>query len=193
MCNDITHTHITWNLCPFSPSPPAIGVRMFGLSSSSSTERQRRLRLMMDQCETVRFPFKKRLILANMNLSHEEIPVDQICSDRLGSALYKLSLAGNRLNAIPEQLIVKLSGLRVLDFSQCDLHGIPDKWDLPSLKKLNLSHNRIQTCLSEVRIILFVLSPGILLSNHPPTVSSLFHLAECFQRPARAATLGLVW
>ena len=37
--------------------------RMFGLTASSNTERQRRLRLLMDQCETVRFPFKKRLIL----------------------------------------------------------------------------------------------------------------------------------
>ena len=105
----------------------------------------------MDQCETVRFPFKKRLILANMNLSHEEIPVDQICSERLGSALYKLSLAGNRLHSIPEALIVKLRGLRVLDVSQCDLHSVPDKWDLPSLRKLNLSHNRLQKCLAKVR------------------------------------------
>ena len=114
-----------------------------------SAERQRRLRLMLDQCETVRFPFKKRLILANMNLSYDEIPVEQIVSDRLGPALYKLSLAGNRLHAIPEMLIVRLSGLRVLDFSQCDLHSIPDEWDLPSLKKLNLSHNRIKSCLGE--------------------------------------------
>lgn len=124
--------------------------RMFGLASSGSAERQRRLRLLMDQCETVRFPFKKRLILANLNLSHDEIPVDQICSDRLGSALYKLSLAGNRLHSIPEQLIAKLTGLRVLDFSQCDLHRIPEKWDLPSLKKLNLSHNCIKGFLAEV-------------------------------------------
>ena len=133
--------------------------RMFGMGSSSSAERQRRLRLLMDQCETVRFPFKKRLILANMNLSHEEIPVDQICSDRLGTALYKLSLSGNRLNSIPETLIVKLTGLRVLDVSQCDLHSVPAKWDLPYLKKLNLSHNRIQNCPAEVRIILFDLLP----------------------------------
>ena len=127
--------------------------RMFGLASSGSAERQRRLRLLMDQCETVRFPFKKRLILANLNLSHEEIPVDQICSDRLGPALYKLSLAGNRLRSIPESLIVKLTGLRVLDFCQCDLHGVPEEWNLPSLKKLNLSHNRILSCPPEVRMV----------------------------------------
>mmetsp|Transcript_31822 Transcript_31822/g.60811 ORF Transcript_31822/g.60811 Transcript_31822/m.60811 type:complete len:235 (-) Transcript_31822:517-1221(-) len=134
-------------------SDPAVR-RMFGMGSSSRAERQRRLRLIMDQCETVRFPFKKRLILANMNLSHEEIPVDQICSDRLGTALYKLSLSGNRVYSIPDQMTVKLTGLRVLDVSQCDLHSVPDKWDLPSLKKLNLSHNRILKCPSEVRMIL---------------------------------------
>ena len=127
--------------------------RMFGLSSASNThtERHRRLRLLMDQCETVRFPFKKRLILANMNLSQDEIPVEQICGDTLGMGLYKLSLAGNRLHTIPEPLIVKLTGLRILDFSQCDLCSIPEQWDLPSLRKLNLSHNKIKECLSEVR------------------------------------------
>lgn len=86
-----------------------------------------------------------------MNLSYDEIPVDQICSDKLAPQLYKISLAGNRVYSIPEPLLVKLSGLRVLDFSQCDLQSIPEEWDLPSLKKLNLSHNRIAKCLSEVR------------------------------------------
>lgn len=103
------------------------------------------------QCETVRFPFKKRLILANLNLSQEEIPVDQICSDALGVALYKLSLSGNRVHSLPEPLTVRLTGLRALDVSQCDLRGLPEQWDLPSLKKLNLSHNRIQNCPAEVR------------------------------------------
>ena len=124
--------------------------RMFGLEPDSSSERVRRMELILDQCETVRFPFKKRLILANMNLTQDEIPVDQICSDRLGAALYKLSLAGNRLNAIPREFVANLKSLRVLDFSQCDLTSVPDDWNLPCLKKLNLSHNKIETFLSEV-------------------------------------------
>lgn len=87
-----------------------------------------------------------------MNLSQDEIPVEQItCTDTLGPALYKFSLAGNRVQAIPEPLIVKLTGLRELDFSQCGLNSVPEKWDLPSLKKLVLSHNRIQKFLSAVR------------------------------------------
>ena len=79
-----------------------------------------------------------------MNLTRDEIPVEQItCTDTLGPALYKFSLAGNKLQTIPEPLIVKLTGLRELDLSQCDLHSVPEKWNLPSLKKLILSHNRI--------------------------------------------------
>ena len=86
-----------------------------------------------------------------MNLSRDEIPVEQITfTDTLGPALYKFSLAGNKLQTIPEPLIVKLTGLRELDLSQCDLHSVPEKWNLPSLKKLILSHNRIQKFLSAV-------------------------------------------
>lgn len=132
-------------------------LRMFGVSASNSAERQRRLRLLIDQCETVRFPFKKRLILANMDLSQDEIPVEQICSKKLGAALYKLSLSGNRLKSIPESLTVKLMGLRALDVSQCDLRSLPEKWDLPHLKKLNLSHNLLETSLPEVRKNCFLL------------------------------------
>lgn len=92
-----------------------------------------------------------------MNLSQDEIPVEQItCTDTLGPALYKFSLAGNRMQTIPEPLIVKLTGLRELDFSQCGLNSVPEQWGLPSLKKLILSHNRIREFLSEVRNRLFV-------------------------------------
>ena len=124
-----------------------------GNNDISHTERHRRLRMAMDQCETVRFPFKKRLVLANLNLTEDELPIKKICGKTLGSALYKLNLAGNRLSTIPTPLIVQLTGLRVLDLSQCDLYTLPERWDLPSLKKLILSHNRIQTCFPEVRSI----------------------------------------
>lgn len=133
-----------------SASDPNAARRMFSLTSSTGADMQRRLRLIIDQCETVRFPFKKRLILANLSLSHDDIPVQDICSERLGSALYKLSLAGNQILAIPEALVLRLSGLRVLDVSQCGLRSLPDVWDLPSLRKLVVSHNRIQTFPSEV-------------------------------------------
>jgi len=121
----------------------------------SHTEKHRKLRMAMDQCTTVRFPFKKRLVLANLNLTEDELPIKKICGETLGSALYKLNLAGNRLSTIPTPLIVQLTGLRVLDLSQCDLYTLPERWDLPSLKKLILSHNRIQTCFPEVRSIIY--------------------------------------
>jgi Leucine-rich repeat (LRR) protein len=133
-----------------SAADPHTTRRLFTLTSATGADMQRRLRLIIDQCETVRFPFKKRLILANLSLSHDDIPVQDICSERLGTALYKLSLAGNEILSIPEPLVLKLTGLRVLDVSQCGLQFLPDRWDLPSLRKLVVSHNRIQTFPSEV-------------------------------------------
>lgn len=121
--------------------------RMFGLPSSKAAivEKRRRVELLIDQCGIVRFPFKKRLVLANLDLSHEDVPVETICaSDRLGPLLYKLSLAGNPLCKVPDPLVVKLTGLRVLDLSQCDLLTLPERWELPNLKRLNLSHNRLE-------------------------------------------------
>ncbi len=125
--------------------------RMFGLPSTkvATVEKRRRVEILLEQCEALRFPFKKRLLLANLDLSHEDVPVETICSDRLGSQLYKLSLAGNPLFKIPEPLVLKLTGLRVLDISQCGLHVLPERWELPNLKRLNLSHNRLEEFPSE--------------------------------------------
>lgn len=121
--------------------------RMFGLPSSKAAiaEKRRRVEILIDQCEIVRFPFKKRLVLANLDLAHEDVPVETICApDRLGPLLYKLSLAGNPLCKVPDPLVVKLAGLRVLDLSQCNLLTLPERWELPHLKRLNLSHNRLE-------------------------------------------------
>ena len=174
--------------------------RMFYATNNdlSHTEKHRKLRMAMDQCETVRFPFKKRLVLANLNLTEDELPIKKICGETLGSALYKLNLAGNRLSTIPTPLIVQLTGLRVLDLSQCDLYTLPERWDLPSLKKLILSHNRIQTCFPEVSII--CLCVCFFLSNLPMSVSLsglrisnayfiyLNFSSECLQRSTRIGT-----
>ncbi len=164
--------------------------RMFGITSLSS---QRWLRLLMDQCERLRFPFKKKLILANLNLNHEEIPVDDFFSDTLGTTLYKLSLAGNRLHSIPEQSIVKLTGLWILDISQCDLQVIPVTWNMPLLKKLIMTHNQIKAFPNGGEKILH---PGLHLALEMPNmfwnlsfgVDNLF--SECFQRSSRIAILG---
>ena len=105
---------------------------------------------MLDQAETVRFPFKKKLILENMGLMARMCP-SRICNNTsLGNSLHKLSLAGNRLASIPPQLVVCLPTLKHLDLSQCELHQLPEKWNLPQFKRLNLSHNRISEFPDEV-------------------------------------------
>ncbi|KAL3919438.1 MAG: hypothetical protein SGILL_003752 [Bacillariaceae sp.] len=102
-----------------------------------------KINLLLDQCETVRFPFKKKLMLNALELTAADIPVKDLYRTNLGNSLHKLSLAGNRLSTIPPKLVVCLPILKTLDFSQCELHQLPERWNLPQLKRLNLSHNRL--------------------------------------------------
>ena len=121
-----------------------------GKEDASSIKRQK-INLILDACETVRFPFKKKLILNNMNLSAVDIPVKDLSGTSLGNSLHKLSLAGNRLLTIPPKLVTCLPNLKHLDLSQCELHQLPERWKLPQLKRLVLSHNRLTDFPEEVR------------------------------------------
>jgi hypothetical protein len=112
---------------------------------------RRRINLLLDQCESVRFPFKKKLVLSDLSLSAADIPLGDLCGTSLGNSLHKLTLAGNRLGTVPPALVQSLPGLRHLDLSQCELHHLPDKWNLPKLTRLNLSHNRLTDFPEEVR------------------------------------------
>jgi Leucine-rich repeat (LRR) protein len=112
---------------------------------------RRKINLLLDQCESVRFPFKKKLILSDLNLTAADIPLGDLCGTSLGNSLHKLTLAGNRLGTVPPALVQNLPGLRHLDLSQCELHHLPDKWNLPKLTRLNLSHNRLTDFPEEVR------------------------------------------
>mmetsp|Transcript_14610 Transcript_14610/g.42034 ORF Transcript_14610/g.42034 Transcript_14610/m.42034 type:complete len:1796 (+) Transcript_14610:222-5609(+) len=103
----------------------------------------RRINLLIDQVESALFPFKKKLILANMNLTASELPVEDICTPEMCHNMNKLSLSGNRLGHVPERIVLELTGLRTLDLSQCDLRGLPSTWNLPHLKRLDISHNRL--------------------------------------------------
>ena len=125
------------------------------LSSARSDSvlcRRRKVNLLIDQCESARFPFKKKLILSNMNLTVTDLPVNDVCSPSLCHSLHKLSLAGNRLVHIPGDLVLQLTGLRTLDVSQCDLRVLPNNWNLPHLKRLDLSHNHLDEFPCEVRL-----------------------------------------
>lgn len=118
--------------------------------SEGDTAKTRRINLMLDQAETVRFPFKKKLILEGMELFAADVPVKDLANTSLGNSLHKLSLKGNRLSSVPPKLVVCLPALKTLDLSQCELHQLPDVWDLPQLKRLDLSHNRISEFPDEV-------------------------------------------
>jgi hypothetical protein len=111
--------------------------------SEDNANKQRKINLLLDQCESVRFPFKKKLILNNLGLGPVDLPIADLCGTSLGNSLYKLSLTGNRLGTIPEVLVKSLPYLRHLDISQCEIHQLPERWSLPKLTKLDLSHNRL--------------------------------------------------
>lgn len=114
-------------------------------------QKMRRVKKVMDQCEAVGWPFRKKLVLSNLNLRYEDVPVERICADKLGPSLTKLSLVGNHfLHAVPDPLVVKLVGLKSLDLSKCNLRGLPEIWDLPLLKKLNLARNKLTEFPNEV-------------------------------------------
>jgi Leucine-rich repeat (LRR) protein len=112
--------------------------------------RRRKVLLIIDQCETAKN--KKKLILSNMNLTSVDIPVEYICCCKrndLHKTLHKLSLNGNRLITIPPALVIGLQGLRTLDISKCELRTLPPLWNLPQLKRLDLSHNLLESFPSD--------------------------------------------
>lgn len=131
------------------------GVEAGGVSATGQVDseaenlKHRKINLLLDQCESVRF-LKKKLVLDSLGLSAADIPLHDLCGTPLGYSLHKLSLAGNRLGTVPELLVQSLPTLKHLDLSQCELHQLPDKWNLPQLKRLNLSHNRLTEFPEEV-------------------------------------------
>lgn len=120
-------------------------------TTESSSSKRHKINILLDQCETMRFPFKKKLILSSLGLTAGDIPVKDLYGTSLGNTLHKLSLAGNRLSTIPPKLVTCLPSLKNLDLSQCEIHQLPERWNLPQLKRLNLSHNRLTDFPEEVR------------------------------------------
>lgn len=118
--------------------------------NEADSAKRRKINLLLDQCEAIRFPFKKKLLLEKLAITAADIPLNYLCGTPLGNALHKLSLSGNRLGNIPAKLVQALPALRHLDLSQCELHQLPQNWNLPLLKKLNLAHNRLRDFPDEV-------------------------------------------
>ena len=132
---------------PTGVDPPA------DAQGETSNLKKHKINVILDQCENVRFPFKKKLMLNNLKLSTADIPVKDLYGTSLGNSLHKLSLAGNRLGSIPSKLVTCLPVLKDIDFTQCELHHLPERWDLPLLKRLNLSHNHLTEFPEEVSCI----------------------------------------
>jgi Leucine-rich repeat (LRR) protein len=120
------------------------------VDAESSKLKMSKINLRLDQCDALRFPFKKKLLLDRLNLSSSDIPMKDLCGTTLGNSLYKLSLSGNRLGSIPPKLVMSLPSLRTLDLSQCELHQLPEQFNLPKLTLLNLSNNRFTEFPDEV-------------------------------------------
>jgi hypothetical protein len=120
-------------------------------SSTDNSLLANKIALLLDACETIRFPFKKKLMLNSLHMTAADIPVKDLHGTVLGQSLYKLSLSGNRLSTIPRKLVACLPSLKSMDISQCELHQLPERWNLPQLRRLNLSHNRLSDFPEEVR------------------------------------------
>jgi Leucine-rich repeat (LRR) protein len=121
------------------------------MESESAKLKRINVNVRLEQCEAVRFPFKKKLMLNNLNLTATDIPTQYLCGTALGDSLHKLSFAGNRLGSVPPLLVMSLPALKTLDLSQCELHQLPEQFNLPKLTRLNLSHNRFTDFPDEVR------------------------------------------
>jgi Leucine-rich repeat (LRR) protein len=126
-------------------------VEVEAVDSEAVEQKRRHIDLALDQCESMRLPCKKKLMLNNLSLTAFDIPLRDLCGTSLGDSLRKLSLAGNPLGSISTKLVCSLPALKILDLSQCELTRLPDKWNLPQLTRLNLSHNRLTEFPEEVR------------------------------------------
>ena len=111
-----------------------------------------KINIILDQCENIRWPLKKKLMLQNLGMAKEHVQFINnfhLDGSPLGNALHKLSLKGNHLGSLPERLVQSLPNLKHLDLSQCHLHTVPTHWHLPQLKSLNLSNNLLRDFLEE--------------------------------------------
>jgi Leucine-rich repeat (LRR) protein len=107
----------------------------------------------VNQCEKRKlFKQKKELMLDDLKLTADDIPLQLLNETTLGNTLYKLTLKGNRLKAVPDKLVQCLPALRILDLQQCDLRTLPKHWNLPRLVTLDLSHNLLVSFPEDVRI-----------------------------------------
>ena len=108
--------------------------------------------LMLKQLDLTTNKKMKTIALNDMNLCCSTIPTYELCATPLGGVLQKLLLANNPLQAIPQELVVGLPALQILDLSNCQLHQLPLNFLLPSLRVMNLKNNKLTEFPNEVCI-----------------------------------------
>jgi GTPase SAR1 family protein len=84
---------------------------------------------------------KNHLSLDNRDMTESQIPMVELNGTKLGHHLQSLSLSYNKLETLPESLVRCLPNLRSMNLSHCFIYDIPKRWNLPLLKKLDISHN----------------------------------------------------
>jgi hypothetical protein len=132
-------------------------------ADQTSSRKLREIIHRLHQCEVMRWPRKKKLMLDNMYLTAADIPSSLIVGSTLGNTLHKLSLSGNRLRSIPSELLQRLPQLQTLDLSKCELLTLPALWNLPQLTTLDLSFNKLVdfpeevNCCKKVKVSSFLI------------------------------------
>ncbi len=110
--------------------------------------------LLLDRCKARMerlFYRKYHLGLDNRHITDSEIPMEKLQGTKFGHKLQSMSLSYNKLETLPQSLVRCLPNLRVLNLSHCVIYELPKRWNLPLLKKLDISHNLLITFPEEVR------------------------------------------
>jgi Leucine-rich repeat (LRR) protein len=100
---------------------------------------------------------KNHLGLNNLNLTESHIPVEKLGSTKHGHHLKSLSLAHNQLETLPQGLVQCLPNLISVNISHCLIYKLPNRWNLPLLKKSDLSHNLLIDFPEEVSHIFLLM------------------------------------
>lgn len=85
-----------------------------------------------------------KLVLEKLNLRFDDIPYHLLSTEPLCSKLHKLSLKNNSIYELSSVIVQgRMTGLSTLILQHCDLRSLPDNWNLPNLRILDLSHNKL--------------------------------------------------
>jgi GTPase SAR1 family protein len=100
--------------------------------------------LLLDRCKAKMerlFLKKNHLGLDNRNMTECQIPMEKLIGTKFGHYLQSLSLSHNKLDTLPQSLVRCLPNLRSMNLSHCLIYELPKRWNIPLLKKLDISHN----------------------------------------------------